>query len=148
MADLSADIASEVVATGKETQDATEVDTGTASGSGASPTATETPQAAAAAAAESDPLARLPVYVRSLLRIRVPVQVRLASKRQSIGQIVDLCAGSIITFTKTCDEMLELKAGGCNIAVGEAVKVGDKFGLRISSMTMPSERFQAVRPNE
>jgi flagellar motor switch protein FliN/FliY len=122
-----------------------EADTRTASGSGASPTATESPQAAAA---EGDPLARLPVYARSLLRIRVPVQVRLASKRQSIGQIVDLCAGSIITFTKTCDEMLELKAGGCNIAVGEAVKVGDKFGLRISSMTMPNERFQAVRTND
>jgi flagellar motor switch protein FliN/FliY len=122
-----------------------EADTPTASGSGASPTAAESPQAAAA---EGDPLARLPVYARSLLRIRVPVQVRLASKRQSIGQIVDLCAGSIITFTKTCDEMLELKAGGCNIAVGEAVKVGDKFGLRISSMTMPNERFQAVRTND
>jgi flagellar motor switch/type III secretory pathway protein FliN len=122
-----------------------EADARTASGSGASPTATEAPKAAPAA---GDPLARLPVYVRSLLRVRVPVQVRLASKRQSIGQIVDLCAGSIITFAKTCDEMLELKAGGCNIAAGEAVKVGDKFGLRISSMTMPNERFQSVRPND
>jgi flagellar motor switch protein FliN len=95
---------------------------------------------------EGDPLTHLPVYARSLLKIKVPVQVRLASKRQSIGEIVDLCPGSIITFTKTCDEMLELKAGGCGIAVGEAVKVGDKFGLRISEMTLPNERFEPVRP--
>ena len=30
-------------------------------------------------------------------------------------------------------------------AVGEAVKVGDKFGLRITSMIMPEERFWTVR---
>ena len=31
------------------------------------------------------------------------------------------------------------------VAVGEAVKVGDKFGLRIRRMVLPRERFASVR---
>ena len=62
----------------------------------------------------------------------------------TIEQIVELGAGSIIKFEKSCDEMLELEIGGSTIARGEAVKVGDKFGLRIHSMVLPGERFQKV----
>ena len=31
---------------------------------------------------------------------------------------------------------------GVQIAEGEAVKVGEKFGLRITSITLPAERFK------
>jgi flagellar motor switch protein FliN len=44
--------------------------------------------------------------------------------------------------------MLELEAGNCKIAAGEAVKVGDKFGLRIASIVPPDERFVAIKPNQ
>jgi flagellar motor switch/type III secretory pathway protein FliN len=71
--------------------------------------------------------------------------VRLAAKRLSIGEIVQLGPGSIVKFDKSCEEMLELNVGQCPIAVGEAVKVGDKFGLRITSLIRPSERFCTVR---
>ena len=86
----------------------------------------------------------LPPYTRSLLRIRVPVVVTLARKRQALGKIVEMGPGSIIQFDKSCEELLELAVGEHPIASGEAVKVGDKFGLRILSMTLPGERFQAV----
>ncbi len=91
------------------------------------------------------PPADLPPYTRSLLRIRVPVVVTLARKRQALGKIVELGPGSIIQFDKSCEELLELSVGDHPVASGEAVKVGDKFGLRILSMTLPGERFQAVR---
>ena len=87
----------------------------------------------------------LPLYTRSLLRINVPVVVTLAEKRQSLGQIMELVPGSLIQFEKSCEEMLELTASNHPIATGEAVKVGDKFGLRITSVTLPEERFDVVR---
>jgi flagellar motor switch protein FliN/FliY len=90
-------------------------------------------------------LPRLPTYTRSLLRIEVPIVVTLAAKKQSIGQIVELGPGSIIHFDKSCDEMLDLSVCDRRIAQGEAVKVGDKFGLRVTSVVMPDERFQAVK---
>lgn len=86
----------------------------------------------------------LPGYSRSLLRIEVPVIVTLAEKRQPLGWIVELGPGSIIQFDKSCEEMLELDVGGRPIATGEAVKVGDKFGLRITSVVLPEERFHPV----
>lgn len=79
-------------------------------------------------------LNRLPVYARGLLRIRVPVQVMLASQRKSIKEIIELGPGSIVKFDKTCDEPLELCVGNRPIAQGEVVKVGDKFGLKISGL--------------
>jgi flagellar motor switch protein FliN len=100
------------------------------------------PEASSRTTVES--LDGLPPYTRSLLRIKVPVMVTLACKKQSIHQIVELGAGSIIKFEKSCEEMLDLEVGGLPIAQGEAVKVGDKFGLRISAMILPGERFNKL----
>jgi flagellar motor switch/type III secretory pathway protein FliN len=86
----------------------------------------------------------LPPYSRSLLRVRVPVSVTLAATTQPVDRVLDLCPGSIIQFDKTCDDPLTLKVGGQPVAVGEAVKVGDKFGLWITAMAMPEERFWVV----
>lgn len=120
----------------------------------AEPPNAEPPQAAAPqpaatpkpTPAKSVPQARSEItdYSRSLLRIRVPVMATLASKKQPLKQILELAPGSIIQFEKPCDEMLDLEVGGHPFAAGEAVKVGDKFGIRIMSMILPEERFVRV----
>lgn len=86
----------------------------------------------------------LPNYTRSLLRIQVPVTVKLASKKQALSEILNLGPGSIVSFEKGCDELLDMEIGDVTIARGEAVKVGDKFGLRINSIVLPGERFHKV----
>jgi len=87
----------------------------------------------------------LPNYSRSLLRVEVPVIVTLAAKRQALSRVMELGPGSIIDFEKSCEEMLEMDVSGTHVAMGEAVKVGDKFGLRITSMLLPEERFHALK---
>jgi flagellar motor switch/type III secretory pathway protein FliN len=91
-----------------------------------------------------DGISQLPSYARSLLRVSVPVTVTLASSRRSVDEILELAPGAIIQFDKSCDDNLTLEIGQHAIAEGEAVKVGDKFGLWITAMTTPSERFWAV----
>lgn len=122
--------------------------------SGATPSA-ESPAAPLPSGATSAPAAEtstsrefraLPGYSRSLLRVQVPVSVRLAEKRESIREIVELAPGAILKFDKSCDELLQLYVGDCAVAEGEAVKVGDKFGFRVRAMLMPRERFEPVRP--
>jgi flagellar motor switch protein FliN/FliY len=88
---------------------------------------------------------QLPAYTRSLLRIRVPVVVTLANKKQPLKKITELRPGSIIQFSKSCEEMLELEVNDQVIAEGECVKAGDKFGLRITAMKPAEERFKTVR---
>ncbi len=87
---------------------------------------------------------RLPAYTRSLLHIEVPVIVTLAAKKQAVGQILELGPGSIIHFDKSCDEMLDISVGEHRVAEGEAVKVGDKFGVRVTAIILPEERFKTV----
>ena len=90
-------------------------------------------------------LAHLPSYSRSLLRIDVPVVVTLATTRLPVSRILDMGPGTIVHFDKSYDSPLTLAVGSCDVAVGDAVKIGDKFGIRISSMVMPQEKFEPVR---
>ena len=87
----------------------------------------------------------LPGYARSALKVKVPVATILARARKPIKTVLELGVGSIIQFDKSCDEMLEVEVGqSVVIASAEAVKVGDKFGFRISTVSLPEERFRRV----
>lgn len=90
----------------------------------------------------------LPSYTRSLLKINVPVRVVLAVKKESVQDVVELAPGTIIKFSKSCDEKLHLFVGDQQVAEGEAVKVGDKFGFRVTQMTLPEEHFLKLRPKQ
>jgi flagellar motor switch protein FliN/FliY len=87
----------------------------------------------------------LPHYSRSLLRIAIPVSVHLATKKETVQEVVEIVPGAIIKFDKGCDELLQMVIGGQPVAEGEAVKVGDKFGFRVSKMLLPREHFIPVR---
>jgi flagellar motor switch/type III secretory pathway protein FliN len=91
-------------------------------------------EAAAAAAGPGIPLVDLPTHALGLLKIQVPVRVTLAAQRKSIHEIIELGPGTIVKFNKTCDEPLELNIGNRPFAIGDVVKVGDKFGVRISGL--------------
>ena len=109
----------------------------------------ETHAPATSPAAPSRPtigLGSLPSYSRSLLKVKLPVLVTLAGKKQTLRRILELAPGSIIQFDKSCEDMLELVVGQQAVALGEAVKVGDKFGLRVTSIILPEERFEPVEP--
>jgi len=87
----------------------------------------------------------LPTYAKSLLKIRVPTVVTLAKSKRAVRDILELGPGSIIAFDKTCEELLDLEIGGHLVARGEAVKVGENFGLKINAMVMPPERFHSAK---
>jgi flagellar motor switch protein FliN/FliY len=91
-------------------------------------------------------LDELPLYTRNLLHVRVPVTVTLAMKRATTQQILDLAPGAMIQFDKSCEETLELCIGEHTIAAGLVVKVGEKFGLKISHLTPPTNRLQTLKP--
>ena len=99
----------------------------------------------AAASADKPDFSRLPGYSRSLLKISVPVSVELASKKETLQEVIGLAPGSIIKFDKGCEEMLRLLVGENAVAVGEAVKVGEKFGFRVTSMVLPPEHFVTAK---
>lgn len=72
--------------------------------------------------------------VQRLLRLQVPVIVKLASKKMSVRTLTALRPGTIIEFDKRSDDELELMICNKTIGFGEAVKVGENFGLRVGSI--------------
>ena len=70
-------------------------------------------------------------HLAETLRIRVSVVVTLVSGSQSVEDLLQVGPGSILQFDKACTDPLTLEISGRTVAVGEVVKVGDKFGLRI-----------------
>ena len=67
-----------------------------------------------------------------ILRLEVPVIVKLADRKLLLSEVMRLGAGAIIEFVKSSSEPLELLINNKVIAVGETVKVGENFGLRLT----------------
>ena len=80
-------------------------------------------------------------YWKSLLRIEANVAVTLAHQKLPVERILQFVPGVMIQFDKPCDRPLTLEIDGNAIAEGEVVKVGDKFGLRITEVLNRDERW-------
>jgi flagellar motor switch protein FliN/FliY len=72
--------------------------------------------------------------LQRILRLQVPVIVKLAERKLTMSEVLRLGVGAIIEFSKASDEPLELLINNKPIGVGEAVKVGENFGLRITQV--------------
>jgi flagellar motor switch protein FliN/FliY len=69
-----------------------------------------------------------------ILKLEVPIIVRLAERRLNVHEVMRLGVGAIIEFSKSNDEALELMVNNKVVGQGEAVKVGENFGLRITQI--------------
>jgi flagellar motor switch protein FliN/FliY len=69
--------------------------------------------------------------LRRILKIQVPVIVKLAERKLPLSEVMRLGVGAIIEFVKSSEEPLELLINNKVIGTGEAVKVGENFGLRM-----------------
>jgi len=72
--------------------------------------------------------------LKRILRLQVPVIVKLAERKLLLSEVMRLGVGAIIEFIKSSEEPLELLINNKPIGVGEAVKVGENFGLRIKQI--------------
>ena len=66
--------------------------------------------------------------------MEVPVIVKLGERKLLLSEVMRLGVGAIIEFSKRSDEPLELLINNKVIALGETVKVGENFGLRITQI--------------
>ncbi|HUQ70814.1 MAG TPA: FliM/FliN family flagellar motor switch protein [Planctomycetaceae bacterium] len=80
-----------------------------------------------------DPLARL-------RKLPVAVSVRLAEKKITVSQLLAITPGALVTFTKSCDDLLDMYVNNSLYCRGEAVKIGESFGLKIDHVGVQVER--------
>ena len=107
--------------------------------------ATDAPEAQAAdsgsAVAEADPTQsqvvpseESPEKLQRLLSMQVPVIVKVAQKKITIGKLLQFHMGSIIQFDKDAYQQLELMVNNSTMGLGQPIKIGEKFGLRITQV--------------
>ncbi|MEM8757414.1 MAG: FliM/FliN family flagellar motor switch protein [Planctomycetota bacterium] len=82
--------------------------------------------------------------LNSLLKIEVPVIVRLGSRQMKMSEITALTSGSIIEFPIKADEPLELLANNIPIGSGMAVKVAENFGISLDYVGDIRDRIAAL----
>lgn len=95
------------------------------------------PAAAAKPAAGPEPVQRL-------LKMKVPLIVRLAEQKMPLQEILKLMPGTILEFSRRCDAELDLLANNHQIGTGVAVKVDEHFGLRVTYIGDLKERITSL----
>ena len=85
-----------------------------------------------------------PKELQRILHIEVPVIVRLAEKRMPLREVLDLSIGSIIEFDKGAEDLLDLMVNNQPVGRGEAVKIGEKFGLKLTEIGPVEERIETL----
>ncbi|HUE13291.1 MAG TPA: FliM/FliN family flagellar motor switch protein [Planctomycetaceae bacterium] len=79
-----------------------------------------------------------------VLNVPVTVSVRLAERKMSLGQIVALAPGGLITFSKSCEDLLDLFVNNHRYCQGEAIKIGENFGLKVAKVGVTEARKDHV----
>ena len=76
-----------------------------------------------------------------LLDVPLHVTVELGRTKMPIGDVLNLASGAVIELEKMAGEPLDVLLNGRLVARGEAVVVGERFGIRITTIVSPRERL-------
>jgi len=82
--------------------------------------------------------------IHRILKLPVPVTVQLAERKIAVESLLGMTVGTIIEFDVPFDSDLTLQVGNRTIAHGQAVKIGESFGLRLSRVGTVEERVSAL----
>ncbi|MEO1009375.1 MAG: FliM/FliN family flagellar motor switch protein [Planctomycetota bacterium] len=82
--------------------------------------------------------------VRTVLSLEVPIVVVLGERSMTVGEVMALKSGSIIELSRPAEEDLFLCVNNRTTGRGTAVKVGENFGLRITSIGDQADRVRAL----
>jgi flagellar motor switch protein FliN len=80
-----------------------------------------------------------------LMDIELEVTLRFGQREMSLGEILNLSAGSVIELEQQVQDPVELLVGGRVVAWGEVVTVEGNYGLRVTGLASREERLQSLR---
>jgi flagellar motor switch protein FliN len=72
-----------------------------------------------------------PRSINFLLDIPLELTVEVGRRAMTMGELIDLMPGTVVELDRPAGGQLDILANGKIIAKGEAVVVGDRYGVRI-----------------
>lgn len=80
--------------------------------------------------------------ISMILDIPVTLSMEIGQTRISINELLKLSRDSVIELQRMADEPMDVLVNGTLVAKGEAVVVGDRFGIRLTDVISPQERLR------
>lgn len=80
--------------------------------------------------------------ISMILDIPVTMSMEIGQTRISINELLKLGKDSVIELQRMADEPMDVLVNGTLVAHGEAVVVGDRFGIRLTDVISPQERLR------
>lgn len=69
--------------------------------------------------------------INFLLDIPLELTVEVGRRSMTMGELIDLMPGTVVELDRPAGDQLDILANGKLVARGEAVVVGDRYGIRI-----------------
>lgn len=82
-----------------------------------------------------------------VLDVPVQVAVEIGRTTMTIGEILAVTPGTVVTLNRLAGEPVDLLVNGRLIARGEVVAVDEEFGLRVTDVVSPESRIHASAGN-
>ncbi|MCF7957914.1 MAG: FliM/FliN family flagellar motor switch protein [Phycisphaerae bacterium] len=79
-----------------------------------------------------------------ILKVKIPIIVKVAQKRMSINNVLKFSIGSIIQFNKDAYQQIDLMVNNHTIGLGQPIKIGENFGLRITQIGDITETIKSL----
>ena len=82
--------------------------------------------------------------LNTILKLSVPVIVEVGRRHLPLDDILALGPGAIVELGKPAESELELLVNNKAVGTGLAVKVGENFGIKITSIGSQRQRVEAM----
>ena len=85
-----------------------------------------------------------PADIERILEIPLELTVELGRRRMRIGELLAISVGSVLDLGTAAGSPLSIYANNTLIAKGEAVVVGERYGVRVTDIVSPRERVRRL----
>lgn len=82
--------------------------------------------------------------IDTILKLKVPLLVMVGECRMAVDDVLALGPGAILELEKPADSDLNLMVNNKVIGLGQAVKVGENFGIKITHIDSAQDRISAM----
>ncbi len=79
-----------------------------------------------------------------LAKVKVAMTVEVGRTRLTIEELLRLNEGAVIELDRMAGDPLDILVNGTQIARGEVVVVGERFGIRFGEIVDPKDRIETL----
>jgi len=87
-------------------------------------------------------------HLKRILSLKVPIIVKVTEKKLRMAHILKFNLGNVIHFDQDAYQHVELMVNNSVIGLGQPVKIGEKFGLKIVQIGDITDTIKALKTED